>query len=107
MLLIVENIVDILRKVGIRIVRFVVETMFENCFVGVLDTESQRMLQPLREVGGGTLAGDPDGERKGSRVAFFHSAARSYEYAKRPSWSKTLSPISRKASPGRACPSCA
>ena len=48
MLLIVENIVDILRKVGIRIVRFVVETMFENCFVGVLDTESQRMLQPLR-----------------------------------------------------------
>lgn len=79
MLLIVENIVDILREVAVRIVRFAVEAVFEDGLVRVFDAESQRMLQPFGQIGIDTLAGDPDGEGEGQARGFFHSAARSYE----------------------------
>lgn len=107
MLLIVENIVDILRKVGIRIVRFVVETMFENGLVGVFDTESQRMLQSLREVGVGTFAGDPDGERKRQPRGLFPLGGQVVRVCETSFVVEDLVADQQEGIAGRACPSCA
>nr|DAO23870.1 MAG TPA: hypothetical protein [Caudoviricetes sp.] len=62
LLLVVVQVVDVAREVGVSVVRLAVEAIFEHGLVGVFHPEREGVAQRFDQLVRRSLAGDPEGE---------------------------------------------